>query len=99
MFPPRATRPSADSILYFSATLSKICHSAVCEARRWAPHTPPTVIEPPAAPDCGYLLEPRCTFTPERGNPNVSAIVIEITVRVPVPMSWLPRYDSTDPSG
>ena len=53
----------------------------------------------PDAPLIGYVELPIFTFTASTGKPNVSANTIAQTVRVPVPRSCVPQYDSTPPSG
>ena len=54
---------------------------------------------PPDAPLNGNVLLPIFTLTASTGKPSVSANTIAQTVRVPVPRSWVPQYDSTPPSG
>ena len=39
------------------------------------------------------------TVMARTGSPSVSAATMAITVRVPVPKSWLPSSTATDPSG
>ena len=68
-------------------------------ALRVEAETPPTVVDPPDAPDCGYLLSPIFTLMAPTGRPSVSAATMAMMVRVPVPRSWLPSSTSTEPSG
>ena len=78
---------------------AKNASRALTAPRRVEPLTPPTVVLPPEGPSGGYLLSPIVTFTASTGRPSVSATTMAITVRVPVPRSWLPSFTSTEPSG
>src|SRR6185369_6702314 len=61
--------------------------------------TPPTVVEPPEAPEGGRELSPILSVIAPRGKPSVSAATMVMMVRVPVPRSWLHSSTSTVPSG
>ena len=81
------------------ATFSRSWLSAAVAARRVEELTPPTVVEPPDAPSAGYFESPMFTFTASNGNPIVSAAMMPMTVRVPVPRSCEPSETETEPSG
>ena len=62
--------------------------------------TPPTVVEPPEAPDRRIACCRRCrSLMAVIGSPSVSAATCVMMVRVPVPRSWLPISSTTEPSG